>query len=167
MTFATPAPDAVELLEASVRRDQQRDLKIKRQVQEDGDATLFAWGDAKREGEIEAILHSRGIATEDNGRKVSGGPYSNPVLSALLQADSMALSLVLLVEREVEWWREDKNTRLWAQIADRYYCAAGHATNGSVARALNVSERTVERCRGQMRRIILMAARRAACVEKN
>ncbi len=151
----------ITLLQSSIHRDQKRRQAVKRRVQEDGDATLFAWGDAKREGKIEAILHSRAAATEANGRPIrSAGSYSNPVEATVMAVDALALRVVLLVDVEVGWWREDRHTRIWAEIADRYYATAGHATNGSVARALKVSESVIERCRAQMRRMVLMAAQR-------
>ena len=161
MTAMLKLDETIALLSASVAKDRKRQA-VQRQIQHDGDAVLFAWGDAKRAGQIEAIRCARPSAIGEGGPSARvPGTHSDPVLAAILAADRINIGLALLVDAEVEWWRGDRNTRLWAQIADGYYATAGHATNGSVARALKVSERVVERCRAQMRRMVLMAARRS------
>ncbi len=124
----------------------------------DGDEALYAWGDAKRAGDIEAILAGQVDALAEGGERAPG-THSNPVLSRVMAADQWRLSIALAVDNEIRQWRKDKHQQLWARIADAVYAAAGHVTNAQAAVQLGVGERTVERCRTSMRRLILITAR--------
>lgn len=124
----------------------------------DGDEALYAWGDAKRAGDIEAILAGQVDALAEGGQRAPG-THSNPVLSRVMAADEWRLSIALAVDNEIRQWRKDKYQRLWAQIADAIYAAPGHVTNAQAATAVGVSVPTVERCRTSMRRLILITAR--------
>lgn len=158
--------EEISRVRASIHRDDaetRQKAALQARIVADGDAILFAWGDARRSGRIEAVLRAVAAQAENGQRIPLPGIYSNPTLAKILAAEDVERQLsaaVFLVDQEVECWRADRATQRWAEIADQYYCAAGHATNGSVARALGLSDATVERCRAQMRRLVLMASRR-------
>lgn len=124
----------------------------------DGDEAFYAWGDAKRAGELEALLRGNADAMSEGGRRAPG-VYSNPVLARILHCDQWRLAIALAVDSEVSLWRRNPTQRLWAQIAESIYAAPGHVTNANAAFRLGVSERTVERCLTSMRRLILITAR--------
>lgn len=124
----------------------------------DGDEALYAWGDAKRAGEIEALLRGAVDAMHEGGAR-GVGVYSNPVLARVMACDQWRMAVALAVDNEINTWRKDKPMQLWARIADAIYAAPGHVKNADAAADLGVSERTVERCLSSMRRLILVSAR--------
>lgn len=125
-----------------------------------GDALLWAWGEAKRNGSLEAVISASLAATSEDGAKKAPGTYSDPTFARILAAEARELSAAMTVDREIRHWRKDRHTKLWADVAFEYYAGPRGQTNGIVARKLNVSERTVEGCRSQMRRYLVMAIRR-------
>lgn len=125
-----------------------------------GDALLWSWGEAKRTGQLEAVVSASLAAVNEDGTKRAPGTYSNPTCARILAAEARELSDAMTVDREMRHWARDKFTRLWVQVAKEYYAGPRARTNAHVARILNVSERTVEGCRSQMRRYLVMAIRR-------
>lgn len=125
-----------------------------------GDALLWSWGEAKRNGALEAVISASLAAVNEDGTKRAPGTYSNPTCARILAAEARDLSAAMTVDREVMHWAKGQFTKLWAQVAHEYYAGPRGQTNGVVARKLKVSERTVEGCRSQMRRYLVMAIRR-------
>lgn len=139
-----------------------------------GDAMLYTWGEARRNGELERVLKASVQAINDEKGPSAPGTHSDPTLARILACDPVFLEdgavdfhmrTVLTVEREMAHWRADRHTKLWCVVAEMYYAGPRGTTSDLVARALTrqgvkVSERTVKSIRGQMRRYLVMAIRR-------
>jgi hypothetical protein len=120
-----------------------------------GDACLFAWGDAKRHGLIEAIVTGRLDAQAERIPRASGS-HTDPTLARLLSAESQGVQVVLAIDNEITKWRSDRHMKLWADVVTIVYVERGQPTNRDCARRLGVSARTVELVRSQARRMILL-----------
>lgn len=143
-----------------------------------GDAMLYAWGEAKRNGELERVLEASIAAISDGGTARAPGTHSDPTLARILACDPKVteagakdghMAAALTVEREMAHWRRERHTKLWAKVAELYYAGARGTTSGQVARELTrqgikIGERTVKSIRGQMRRYLVVAARRAVAI---
>lgn len=128
----------------------------------DGDEVFYAWGEARRNGELEVLLQASSAMELGGGVGPRGaGTHSNPVLARILAADQHRLGIALAIDNEVRLWTKDKHQKLWADIAILVYASAIRCSNAEVARRLDVSLRTIEGCRSSMRRVILITARMA------
>lgn len=131
-----------------------------------GDAMLWAWGEARKNGWLEAVLKASVAAIDEDGTPRAPGTHSNPTLSRLMacevetEYESKKNRAALTVECEMAHWRRDKHTALWVEVAEAYYAAPHLRSNREVGQMLKVSERTVEGIRSQMRRLLVMAIRR-------
>lgn len=131
-----------------------------------GDALLWAWGDCKKSGKLEAVLHASVAAVSEDRTPRAPGAHSDPTMSRVLAAEreeathGSPLWTALRVEKEMGHWRRDRHQRFWTIVADAFYAGPHVRENAEVGRLLNVSERTVERIRSQMRRYLVMAANR-------
>lgn len=141
-----------ERLAKKARKPQCRSVR-------DGDEAFYAWGDAKRAGEIEALLRGEADALSAGNGARAPGVYSNPVLQRVMACDQWRLAVAMAVDNEINLWRKHQPQKLWARIADAIYAAPGRVKNADAAAQLGVSERTVERCLTSMRRLILITAR--------
>lgn len=137
-----------------------------------GDAMLWAWGECRRSGRLEAALCASVAALDEDGTPRAPGTHSNPTLSRILAAESEETErggnvwTALRVEREMGHWRKDRHKRLWVKVAEAYYAGPHARDNAQVGRLLNIAERTVDGIRRQMRRWlqpVLARACNAAC----
>lgn len=131
-----------------------------------GDEALTLWGDAKRNGWIEALLNARsggfGEGRPVRLRQRSDGNHSNPPLSICMIAEQHKMNWCCTIDGEVSRWRHDHDTRLLAKIADQHYCNPYRPTNAETARALGISVRTVVGARSKMRREVMQTLRQAS-----
>lgn len=131
-----------------------------------GDAMLWAWGECRRDGRLQAAMQASVAALDEDGTPRAPGTHSDPTLSRILAAEAEEVVrggkvwTAMRVELEMAHWRKDKHQRLWCRVADEYYAGPHLRGNGEVGRMLNISERTVERIRAQMRRYLVISARR-------
>jgi hypothetical protein len=128
-----------------------------------GDAMLWAWGEARKNGFLEALLHASVAAIDEDGTPRAPGTHSNPTLARLIACEvedryeQHKNSWAFTVECCLAQWRQDKHLSLWAKVAEAYYAAPHKRTNAEVGNLLKVSERTIEGIRRQMRRMLVMA----------
>lgn len=131
-----------------------------------GDAMLWAWGEARKTGWLEAVLQASVAAIDEEGTPRAPGTHSDPTLARIVASEAedeygkRKYRSALTVECEMANWRRDKDLKLWADVAESYYAGPHLRTNGEVGRLLKISERTVEGIRAQMRRMLVMAIRR-------
>lgn len=132
-----------------------------------GDALLWAWGESLRSGRLEAALRASVATLDEDGTPRAPGTHSNPTLSRILAAEADEKErggqvwTALLVEREISQWRRNRHQRLWVKVAEAYYAAPHPRDNAEVARLLDVTTRTVEGIRSQMRRYVANLAKTA------
>lgn len=130
-----------------------------------GDEALTLWGDAKRNGNLEALMHARSGGLSE-GRPVrirqrGDGTHTNPPLAICLVAEQHKMHWAQTIDGEVSRWRRDPATRLWAVIAEVHYANPYRPTNADTARALDVSVRTIVGARSKMRREVMQSLRGA------
>lgn len=131
-----------------------------------GDAMLWAWGEARRTGWLEAVLAASVAAIDEDTTPRAPGTHSDPTLARIVaceadgEYEARKRRAALTVECEMAHWRRDRHQRLWAIVADAYYAAPHPRTNAEVGRILEISERSVEGIRSQMRRTLAAAGRR-------
>ena len=131
-----------------------------------GDALLYAWGECKRNGKLEAVMQASIASVSEDRTPRAPGTHSDPTSARVLAAEreetlkGSPLWTALRVEKEMGHWRRDRYMRFWTIVADAYYASPHPRGNAEVGRLLDISERTVERIRSQMRRYVVMAANR-------
>lgn len=118
---------------------------------------LWEWGEAVRTGRLEALVEASLVSLSESGQQRAPGTHSDPTAARVLASEAHDLAVSMTVDREIRHWRKDKHLKLWAAIADLYYASPHRFTNDDVAGKLKITERTVEGCRRQMRRILWMA----------
>lgn len=123
-----------------------------------GDAILYAWGEAKRNGMIEALLRGDPSSLKEEATIRAPGAYSDPVLSALLAAESLSLAVSVSVNREIEAWRRNPDTVQWADIAETFYASPYKHTEADVAEVLKIDRNEVGATRTSIRRVIAITA---------
>ncbi|WP_420465602.1 hypothetical protein [Panacagrimonas sp.] len=131
---------------------------------------MWAWGEAVRNGELERVLIASLASINEDGTSRSPGTHSDPTLARVIACDPITdpetlvrdahLQAAMMVETEMQHWRKDRHQRFWTEVATAYYAGPHGRTNAEVGRLLKVSERTIEGVRSQMRRYLVMAARR-------
>jgi hypothetical protein len=131
-----------------------------------GDAMLWAWGEARKNGWLERLLLASVAAIQEDGTPRAPGTHSDPTLARLMaceveeEFESKKNRAAFLVECEMAHWRKDRHLMLWAKVAQEYYAGPHLRTNEEVGHLLKISERTVEGIRSQMRRMLFMASNR-------
>lgn len=125
-----------------------------------GDFLLWTWGEAVKNGDLLQIFEGGIQGISDDGNTRPPHTHSDPTVARLLAAESRTQDkgVALMVDKEIRIWATDDYAKLWADIAREYYAAPSRPGTESVAKKLNVSPRTVEGCRSNMRRYIVIAA---------
>lgn len=136
-----------------------------------GDAMLWAWGEATRNGHIQALLEASAgdlaalldtTIAATTGSPRAPGTHSNPTLARLIAAEleseneKRKLVTALHVECEIAFWREVEETQMWVLIAGAFYAAPYTRSNGEVGRELQISKSQVEHARTSMRRALAL-----------
>lgn len=127
-----------------------------------GDALLWGWGEARRNGILDALLQASiaAIRGESSGAG-SPGTHSDPTLARMLEAESQEAQAAMLVDLEIQRWKRMPEVALWPKVAEGYYAAPYRRTNAEVGSLLRVSTRSVVQARDEMRRVLVVTVQAA------